>query len=213
MQQINTLTNLAILSILMVGCKTHTPTPQKKCSDGIKSICIESKHYDSGRKTGMNKFFSGRSIYFSNLKHKDIGYDLSAKVPKIFSVDDNISFTINTNGKIRYLYIFYIDSDGQLSLLYPNSQSPLTEICGIYTFPKDFGNMRIKATKDCKDCEKELTKIYILNSREPILDIQDITASQISNIPPYRRTSRATCHGEEYDVNFAVVKFYVQDKE
>ena len=72
-------------------------------------------------------------IYFSNLEHADIGYDLSPKVPKMFSVDDNISFTINTNEKSWYLYIFYIDSDGQLSLLYPNSQSPLTKIYGIVT--------------------------------------------------------------------------------
>ena len=174
------------------------------------------KNIAKGKPQSINSGF-----YLSDLKYEDIGYDLSVNVPKVFSVDDNISFTIDSNNS-GFVYIFYIDSSKNITFLYPNREAPFMERDNkFFTFPKDFGKITFLATKDCKNCEKEMKKIYFIQSREAILDFQEITASQILNIPstpsPSHKhiPSRAICYPEKYekkiyDVNFAIIKFDVK---
>jgi len=153
-----------------------------------------------------------RGIYFYDLEYKDIGYDISIKIPKVFHEDDNISFSIDTKGKEGYIYLLYIDSMGKVNRLYPNEVAPLEPISGIYTFPKDFGNMTIKATKDCGHCKEENTTIYAFFSKKIVLDIDKITANQLLNIPTHGYVSRALCYPYkiEHDLNFCVVNFVVR---
>jgi hypothetical protein len=107
---------------------------------------------------------------------------LSLKGNQDYKEKELIEFTIDTKENEGYLYIIYLDSNGETGVLYPNPKSPPSEISGTYTFPKDFGDMDIRATKDCKDCEKDKTVIYALLSKEPIIDIHTINKSQLASI-------------------------------
>ncbi len=99
-----------------------------------------------------------------------------------FKEGEPINFIVDTRGAEGYLYVVYSDSSGEVGVLYPNPKSPLTEISGKYIFPRDFGNMTINATKDCKGCKEDKTIIYALLSKEPILDIKNISQTQLKNI-------------------------------
>ena len=99
-----------------------------------------------------------------------------------FKEGEPINFIIDTRGAEGYLYVVYSDSSGEVGVLYPNPKSPLTEISGKYIFPRDFGNMTINATKDCKNCKEDKTIIYALLSKKPILDIKNISQAQLRNI-------------------------------
>ncbi len=93
-----------------------------------------------------------------------------------------IQFIVDTKDADGYLYIIYMDNNGEIGVLYPNPKAPLSEISGKYIFPRDFGGMAITATKDCKGCEQDRTVIYALLSKEPIIDIQSINKSQLATV-------------------------------
>jgi len=98
---------------------------------------------------------------------------------KAYKEKEPIEFTVDTKGKAGYLYIIYLDNKGETQLLYPNSMSPLTELSGKYTFPRDFGGMSINATKDCNGCSEDKTTIYAILTKEPVSDIEGITKSHL----------------------------------
>ena len=98
---------------------------------------------------------------------------------KEYKENQSIAFTVNTMGKAGYLYIIYLDNKGETQLLYPNARSPLTELSGEYLFPRDFGNMNIRATKDCKGCSEDKTTIYAILTKEPVSDIKNITKAHL----------------------------------
>ena len=100
-------------------------------------------------------------------------------VTKEYKENQSIAFTVNTMGKAGYLYIIYLDNKGETQLLYPNARSPLTELSGEYTFPRDFGNMNIRATKDCNGCSEDKTTIYAILTKEPVSDIKNITKAHL----------------------------------
>ncbi|MCK4441203.1 MAG: hypothetical protein KAU90_04305, partial [Sulfurovaceae bacterium] len=45
----------------------------------------------------------------------------------------------------------------------------------------DFGNMKVRASKDCTNCQEDKTTIYALLSKKPIVDIKNITESNLAN--------------------------------
>ena len=98
---------------------------------------------------------------------------------KEYKENQAIAFTVNTMGKAGYLYIIYLDNKGETQLLYPNANSPLTELSGEYTFPRDFGNMNIRATKDCNGCSEDKTTIYAILTKDPVSDIKNITKAHL----------------------------------
>jgi hypothetical protein len=114
----------------------------------------------------------------ANLKSSGVNR-VSLKGNPSYKQGSAIRFIVNTMGKSGYLYIVYVDNKGETGLLYPNAHSPLTELSGEYLFPRDFGNMNIRATKDCGDCPQEKTTVYALLSKEPITDINNITKAQL----------------------------------
>ena len=148
---------------------------------------------------------------------------LALKGRNNFKQGEPINFIVDTKGAEGYLYVVYSDSNGNVGVLYPNPKSPLTEVEGKYIFPRDFGNMTINATKDCKGCQKERTVIYALLSPKPILDIQQIKQSQLSNILGGQsvKTSIAKTKGISMDldagtktdnsnINIGVFEFFVE---
>jgi hypothetical protein len=124
---------------------------------------------------------------------------------------EHIKILINTMGKIGYLYIIYKDKENTM-LLYPNAKSPLTKLNGEYQFPRDFGNMTIVATKDCKDCKKEETTLYVLLTKVPIdRNIYRLTGEQLSDfigIISLKKSKKIN----ENEINMYVgrVEFYVE---
>lgn len=98
-----------------------------------------------------------------------------------------VQFVVDTKGKEGYLYIIYLDNKKNTQLLYPNLKSPLTEVKGEYLFPRDFGNMKIIASKDCSTSKEERTEIYAVLSKNPIVDIEKISAKEL--LPPPKSKS------------------------
>jgi len=149
--------------IITVGCsgsKEPAPKPQK-----IEKTQVAPAPVSSG-------------TTLSNLQSSGVNR-VSLKGNPSYKQGSAIKFIVNTMGKSGYLYIVYLDNKGNTGLLYPNEHSPLTELSGEYLFPRDFGNMNIRATKDCGDCQQEKTTVYALLSKEPITDIKNITKEQL----------------------------------
>ena len=81
-----------------------------------------------------------------------------------------------------FVYLVYVDKTGDTSLLYPNNQIVEKKKAGKLKFPEDFGGEDIKTTKDCKDCKKEKTTIFVLLSDDPIENIQNMNEEDLKNI-------------------------------
>jgi len=139
---------------------------------------------------------------------------------KVYENHKPIQFIVDTKGREGYLYIVYADDKGGTVLLYPNANSPLSEMGGRYLFPRDFGNMPIRATKDCGGCEQEKTSVYALLSKEPIVDIEKITGAQLMGLSG---GSGGGSQGKgltmdlsggnsavDADVNFGKIEFFVK---
>ena len=125
---------------------------------------------------------------------------------KIYKENQSIEFTIDTMGEVGYLYVIYLEKNGTTVILYPNKKSLALILNGKYSFPRDFGNMNIRATKDCKKCEKDETKIYTILTKKPILDIHNITEKELKNFsskPKSVDTSKANVH-------FGMIQFFVK---
>lgn len=118
-------------------------------------------------------------VKLRDLQSQGIAMGITLKGNPNYSENEPVRFIVDTGKNEGYLYIIYLDNNGNTGLLYPNANSPLSEMGGKYLFPNDFGNMNIRATKDCKNCEKEKTSVYALLSKEPILDIKNISKSEL----------------------------------
>jgi len=154
-------------ALIVMGCNNSKPTPQKKPKVTVNKPA-PVVHKPAG-------------ITVSNLNSGGVSNLKIEASKKKYHVGEPIQFKINTNGKSGYLYLIYVDNKGQVSLLYPNAKAPLSELVGKFTFPKDFGNMAIRASKDCKNCKEDKTTIYALLSKSKILDINNITQTQLAN--------------------------------
>ena len=101
---------------------------------------------------------------------------------KNFSANEALKFSINTGSEEGFVYLVYVDKTGDTSLLYPNNQIVEKKKAGKLKFPEDFGGEDIKTTKDCKDCKKEKTTIFVLLSDDPIENIQNMNEEDLKNI-------------------------------
>jgi len=154
-------------ALIVMGCNNSKPAPQEK-----PKVTANKPAPVVHKPTG---------ITVSNLSSSGVSNLKIIASKDKYHVGEPIQFKINTNGKSGYLYIIYVDKNGQVSLLYPNAKAPLTELVGEYIFPRDFGNMTIRASKDCQDCQEDKTTIYALLSKDKIIDINNITQAQLVN--------------------------------
>ena len=160
LQKISILVATAIITVGCSNSQAPAPTPQKVVQRVPAPV-------SSG-------------VTLANLKSSGVNR-VSLQGNPTYKQGSSIKFIVNTMGKSGYLYIVYLDNKGNTGLLYPNEHSPLTELSGEYLFPRDFGNMNIRATKDCGGCEQEKTTVYALLSKEPITDIKNITKAQLTS--------------------------------
>ena len=135
---------------------------------------------------------------------------ISVEGKKSYSSNQPIQFKIDTKGKTGYLYIVYLDNKGETALLYPNAKSPLTELNGKYVFPRDFGGMKINATKECKGCEKEKTTVYAILSKERIADISNISASDLGSQSKGLKMDLDTKVPHNSNINVGKIEFFVK---
>jgi hypothetical protein len=164
---------LVTVSVVLMGCVSTKPKVEKQKNVTTSSQKIEKKVQEPKKPQGLT---------LSELKANTNVTNLDLKGHHVYNQNAPIMFSVDTKDKDGYLYIIYLDNKGETALLYPNERAPLTEFSGKYLFPRDFGNMNIRATKDCKDCKEEKTTIYALLTKKPIIDIQNITKAKLMNI-------------------------------
>jgi len=124
------------------------------------------------------------------LKEKGNFIEISG-LEKKYKEGENLSFVVDTKGKIGYLYIMSVDNDS-VTVLQPNPDSPLEEMRGKRSFPEDFtdGRFYIKTVKHCKSCEKEKTTLYALLTKKPIEGI-DKTITGDNLLSFYKNSQKA----------------------
>jgi len=200
---------ILILSAILVGaCSSNSkPKPQKIKKENI------SKPKPTPVKT------SGISL--NELKPNGFT-SLALKGPKEYKSGEPVRFIIDTKNKDGYLYVIYEDSKGEVGVLYPNPNVPLSEISGKYIFPDNFGidPKSITASKDCGNCKKDKTVIYALLTKEPILNIRSINKTTLHNILGLDSSKSKTkglkvdfsvgANSNSGNVNVGVFEFYVK---
>ena len=140
---------------------------------------------------------------------------IQLKGSKKYTQNQAINFIIDTKGKTGYLYIVYADNKGQTTLLYPNAQSPLTELNGQYVFPRDFGGMNITATKECKGCQEEKTTVYAILSKDQISDIKNLKINDLTGQSHGSQSKGLSMglrseSGASSDINIGKIEFFVK---
>ncbi|CAA6816796.1 MAG: Unknown protein [uncultured Sulfurovum sp.] len=181
---------LVLSSILITGCMS-TKKEVKVATPLVPTVKSSEKTLASLKYARPSSLLKGKTNYTQN---------------------QSIQFIVDTKGKTGYLYIIYADNKGNVQLLYPNAQSPLTELNGKYLFPRDFGGMNIIATKECKDCEPEKTTVYAILSKDQISDIKNLKLADIRtnsqskglsmNLPSQSRRSS--------DIHIGKIEFFVK---
>jgi len=205
--------SILVLSAILIGaCSSDSkpkPKPQKAKKENI------SKPKPTPAKP--------RGISLNELKPNGFT-SLLLKGPKEYKSGEPVRFILDTKNKDGYLYVIYEDSKGEVGVLYPNPNVPLSEISGKYIFPDNFGidPKSIVASKDCGDCKKDRTVIYALLTKEPILDIRNVNKTTLHNILGINDSSsksktkglkvdfNAGANSNSGNVNVGVFEFYVK---
>ncbi len=191
--EVNKVSQTLILSIgtlLVVGC-AGSKEPEKKPTETKPVAVIQNSQ-----------------ATVAELKTAGFG-TIAIEGKKVYSQNQAIRFNIDTKGKTGYLYIVYLDEKGQTALLYPNPESPLSELNGKYSFPKDFGGMQITATKDCKGCEQERTTVYAILSKNPITDINNLKAKHLMQGKGIL-VSSSRASNKTSNINIGKIDFFVK---
>ena len=95
-----------------------------------------------------------------------------------YNTGEFVNFSINTNGVEGYLTMLYVDKN-DITVLYPNPRSTSKPIRGAFNFPRDFGNFKIRAFKQCSSCQKEQTAIYLLLTPQPLNTIESMSRDKL----------------------------------
>lgn len=168
--------NIFMATTLLMGCSSHKTAPISATQKNTAPTQIKTP-----KKTGIS---------LSQLRKSNISSNVSLKAKHSYALNESIQFVIDTGSAEGYIYIIYLDNKGETGILYPNANAPLSEMSGSFIFPQDFGNMNIRATKDCKSCSEEKTVIYAIVSKEPIVDINKITKNDLLSFTSSSSKSR-----------------------
>ena len=146
---------IVLVAITMSGC-TQQPTNNSR-----QAIVVKTR-YQAMQKPNLDITLE------DVLKEKSNLIEVRG-LEKNYKEGENLSFVVDTKGKIGYLYIMSVDNDS-VTVLQPNPDSPLAEMRGERSFPEDFtsGAFYIKTVKNCKSCQKEKTTVYALLTKTPI---------------------------------------------
>ena len=170
--------SLLATAFILIGCNGTKQATVKPTVQKAQAVQMKAPKPSGG-------------ISLSELKQTGAVENLTFKAKDTYALDEAIQFVVNTGEEEGYLYLVYLDDKGETGLLYPNANSPLSEMGGEFLFPQDFGNMNIRATKNCKSCKEEKTSIYALLSKRPITDIDNITKSDLLSLTSPTTGTRA----------------------
>jgi hypothetical protein len=98
--------------------------------------------------------------------------------PTSYNTGEFVNFKLDTNGNRGYLTILFVEGE-KTTVLYPNPRALSKVISGNYTFPRDFGNFKVRAFKNCNGCQKDKTSIYLILTPQPLTNIQNITTQKL----------------------------------
>ena len=104
-------------------------------------------------------------IYLSNIKPS-------------YKTGEFVEFTLDTNNNQGYLTIMFVEQN-KITMLYPNPRAFAKKIGGRFLFPRDFGNFKIRALKNCNGCQKDKTVIYLFLTPKPIPNIHNINRNKL----------------------------------
>lgn len=105
------------------------------------------------------------------------GQTLSVNAKKKYKKGEAVKFQIETGKDKGYLYVVYLDKDGEKEVMRPRKK----RVKGKVSFPEDF-KVDVSATKDCNGCKEEKTTVYVLLSKDPILGIEDMKKDDLLNL-------------------------------
>jgi len=91
-----------------------------------------------------------------------------------YNTGDFVTFGLDTHQQQGYLTILFVENN-KITVLYPNPKAPSKIVGGGYAFPRDFGNFKLRAFKNCNGCQKDKTSIYLMLTPQPINNIQNMT--------------------------------------
>jgi len=193
---------VAIVAIVLLGCggkKEPAPLPQKTATTQNKPQQKPQPQVPAGMK-------------LADLKAAGVVTGLGLKGNTEYQDNQPIQFVVDTGDAEGYLYIIYLDNKGNTELLYPNAKSPEAEMGGAYLFPRDFGGMDIRATKDCADCKEDKTTVYVLLSKEPIVDIKKITKKELLSFTSSKglKMDLNENNAPSANLNLGVIEFVVK---
>ena len=129
---------------------------------------------------------------------------------KKFATNESLKFSIDTKGKQGYIYLIYVDKKGGTNVLYPEETTTQEKKSGKLNFPKDFDNIDIKTTKDCKGCKEEKTTIFVLLSDDPIDDIKNMDEKDLVNIQGNSKSRDISIGGVTTNIFVSKVDFFVE---
>jgi len=151
---------------------------------------------------------SSREVKVPSNKQK-----LNINAKKSYGKDESLKFSIDTGKTKGYVYVVYVDKKGDTAVL-SSKKSTKKKKSGKLNFPKDFGNKNIKVSKDCKNCKKEKTTVYVLLSNDPIENINNMSKNDLLSLNTKQalHKNRAISLDDEnqQEVMISKVEFFVE---
>jgi hypothetical protein len=108
-------------------------------------------------------------------------HKLKIHAKKSYKKDESLQFSIDTGKTKGYVYLIYVDKKGGTALL-SSKKTTKKKRSGKLRFPQDFGNKKIKVSKDCKSCKREKTTVYVLLSNDPIENINTMNKRDLLSL-------------------------------
>ena len=153
-----------------------------------------------------------RELKVKNKKSTPTKNKLTIAAKQSYSKNESLHFSIDTGKEKGYVYIIYIDKKGDTAVLSNNSNKKKKG--GKLNFPKDFGNKNIKVSKDCKNCKKEKTTVYVLLSTDPIEDISNMNKNDLLSLNTkqtlHKNRAISLNNENKQPVKIAKVEFFVE---
>ena len=147
------------------------------------------------------------------LKVQDTKFNtLNITAKQSYAKDESLQFAIDTGKEKGYVYVVYVDKKGDTAVLSSNSNKKKKS--GKLNFPQDFGNKEIKVSKDCTDCKKEKTTVYVLLSTDPIEDINNMNKSDLLSLntkqTAHKNRTISLNNENKQAVRIAKIEFFVE---
>lgn len=186
-----------------------------------------------------NKLYQGVVLLFSltllgcspttpSLKQSVVAkQSFSVKSKAVYFENEPVEFKIYTGESTGYLSLIYLGKQEKVNVLYANKEVSkeksrelsLEKKSGIISFPQDFGKVKVSAKKECESCEKEKTEVLIIFSDDPIVNIENMSKSELLSLNSHsvHVKNRSLSLGKNTTLSSNIVmqkvEFFVRDRK